>query len=101
MFLRNDVNESGTPVTWFKCDYCGSEYSVCPAINDSQHDMYNGCTISPCESYDPKRDVDILFMDNKELAKHTSETGIVDIQMLQRRKKYQGGDEDVLFKNKK
>lgn len=93
MKLSDGVNEFGTPITNFKCDYCGSKFSVCPAIEDKHLDSFKGCTIHPCESYDPKRDIDILFMDKKELQDHTEKTGIVDIEVLQKRKKHQAGEE--------
>lgn len=91
MKIRNDVNEYNTPVTWYKCDYCGTEYSICPAPAKEDEHLYNGCTIPPCESYNPKHDVDVLFMDDKELADHADKVGVVDIGQLSKRRKFQSG----------
>ena len=100
MKLRNDINENGIPVVWFKCDHCGLEYSVCPAPKESELKVYNSCTISPCESYDPKRDIDVLFMDNKELANHADKVGVVDLEVLAKRRKFQKGEINLTDLNK-
>ena len=63
MKLRDDVNEYGTPITVFKCDFCGEEYSVCPAIPDVKLDDWNGCQMEWCESYDESRDANKMFDD--------------------------------------
>ena len=91
MKLRDDVNEDDIPVVWYKCDYCGEEYNICPAPAEEDQHLYNGCTISPCESYDPKKDVDVLFMDDRDLADHADKVGVVDIKMLGKRRKFQSG----------
>lgn len=83
MKIRDDVNEYGTPISYHKCEYCGVEFSVCPAF-----DNVDGCSVYPCQSYDPKHDIDIIFMSDKELANHAP---VVDIEMLRKRKDYQNG----------
>jgi len=82
-FLRNDLNEYGTPVTWFTCEFCGDEFSICPAKPEHGHDNWKGCLSDQCDSYDPSRDADILFMTDEEIEKHKT---IVSMQMLLRRK---------------
>lgn len=60
--IRDDINEHGTKITVFLCSYCGSEYSVCPAVPDNKLDRWDGaCTAPDCESYDPARDVDAML----------------------------------------
>ena len=91
MKLRDDVSEDGYAITWFKCDTCGQEYNICPAPAEDEQHLYNNCSAPGCDSYDPKRDLDILFMDNRELANHADKVKAVDIKMLIKRRKFQSG----------
>lgn len=61
MKLRNDVNEYGTPITVFLCEFCDKEFSVVPAIPDINLDNWTGCLRPQCESYDETRDVDKMM----------------------------------------
>ena len=71
MKLRNDVNELGTPITVFQCEYCCEVFTVCPAVPDINLDNWKGCTGPDCESYDEKRDVDkMIEEDGVELMKY-------------------------------
>lgn len=65
MKIRDDVNEYGTPITVFKCDYCNEEFSVCPAVPDYKLDQWKGCQMKWCESYEEDRDADKMFDENK------------------------------------
>lgn len=61
MKLRNDINDFGTPITVFTCEFCQREFTVCPAVPDKKLDEWNGCLAVECDSYDPNRDVDALL----------------------------------------
>lgn len=71
MKLRNDVNKHGTPITVFRCEYCGCEFTVCPAVPDIHLDRWKGCLGPDCASYEEGRDVDRLIEDGVELTKTT------------------------------
>ena len=58
MKLRDEINEHGTPVTVFLCEYCEREFTVCPAVPDINLDNWQGCTAPDCSSYDEERDID-------------------------------------------
>ncbi len=85
MYLRESKNEYGTPVSFFRCGFCGKEYDVCPSVEESMRDSWaeGGCQEDSCPSYDPKRDADILFMSDDEIAE---EKPLVHISMLSARK---------------
>lgn len=61
MKLRDDVNEYGTPVTWFRCEACGGDFSVCPAVPPERLDNWGGCLDEGCPSYDLSRDAEVFF----------------------------------------
>lgn len=63
MYLRESTNDYGTPVSVFRCDSCGVEYTVCPALREDERaqEDADGCLSEECETYDPARDVDRLF----------------------------------------
>lgn len=61
MKIRDDVNEYGTPITIFICEFCGREFSVCTAIPDENLDNWKGCLAVECDSYDESRDIDKVF----------------------------------------
>lgn len=61
MKIRDDVNEYGTPVTVLRCESCGAEFSVCPAVLDINLDNWKGCLALECESYSEGRDVDKMI----------------------------------------
>jgi len=54
-------NEYGTSVTLFKCESCGSLFTVCPAKKEEDLNDYRGCLSTECESYDESRDIDKLW----------------------------------------
>ena len=64
MKIGMSVNEYGTPVSVHECEYCATEFTVCPAISDDpkQLEGWRGCMVEPCESYDSSRDVDALIL---------------------------------------
>lgn len=59
--IRDDVNEYGTPITVMKCEFCGVEFTLCPAVPDERLDQWDGCLDTVCSSYDPARDVDAMI----------------------------------------
>ena len=61
MKIENGFNECGTPVTYFACETCGNEFTVCPVVSDDRLDIWKNCLSIECGSYDPKRDVDKFF----------------------------------------
>ncbi len=91
MKIRDDVTEDDIPTTVFICRYCKQEFSICPAVEDDRLHLFDGCSTPGCESYDPKNDVDVLFMDDRDLADHADKVGVVDIKMLGKRRKLQSG----------
>lgn len=58
-------NEFGTLVSRHRCDKCGTEFVVCPAVypDDLQ---WNCCLATVCDSYDPTRDADKLFHEDPD-----------------------------------
>lgn len=65
MYIKESKNEYGTPISVFKCDFCGQEFTVCPAIKPEDRKSWNGCGAPDCESYDPARDVSRYFVGGK------------------------------------
>lgn len=61
MKLGHEKNGYGTLVTRFKCEYCGREFTVCPAVPPDKEANWRGCLAPECPSYDPGRDADKLF----------------------------------------
>ena len=64
--IGQEFNEYGTLVTRFKCETCGNEFTVCPAVPPDKEDDWRDCLSEECESYDPTRDADKLFDSNPE-----------------------------------
>ena len=58
------LNEYGTPVSVHRCRDCGSQFSVCPAVN-KDGPRWGGCLATTCISYNPKRDADRMFDEGK------------------------------------
>lgn len=67
-FIREDVNEYGTPVSVMECETCGMEFTVCPSVSDPS--KWPDCTAPECASYDESRDIDIMFGDRSGLEKN-------------------------------
>ena len=82
------TNEYGTSVSIHTCDTCGEEFTLCAAAPDDSKDWDN-CLGDHCASYDPGRDVDILFMTDEEIAR---EKPVVCIKMLEKRRKFKRGE---------
>jgi hypothetical protein len=60
MHLGYTKNEYGTQVSKHRCDTCGAEFTVCPAVFPESKNWDN-CLAPTCSSYDPDRDVDKLL----------------------------------------
>lgn len=82
-FLRYDFNEYGTKISVHRCDTCESEFTVCPAVKPNSKN-WEYCLADTCESYDPARDADVLFMSDKEIKE---EKPVVALSMLAARRK--------------
>jgi hypothetical protein len=62
MRLGTRQNEYGTLVSVHRCDVCGDEFTLCPAIDGDDTCGFPGNEERPaCGSYDPGRDVGLLF----------------------------------------
>lgn len=61
MKIGDAFNEFGVAITVFKCEYCGNEFTVVPAVSDDKLDQWTGCLAPECKSYDQMRDVDALL----------------------------------------
>ena len=59
--IGHELNDYGTLVTRFKCEECGDEFTVCPAVPPDKENGWEGCLKPECTSYDPARDMDLLF----------------------------------------
>lgn len=82
--IREYENEHGTGTSVHECETCGIEFTVTPkALNNGAG--YENCLYPECDSYDPHRDVDILFMTDKEIYNNDLP---VSIGMLQKRKEF-------------
>lgn len=82
MYVRREPNEHGTGVSHHICETCGVEFTLCPAVGPEEAGWEN-CMADDCPSYDPGRDVEILFMSNAEIAR---EKRVVDIKFLRQRR---------------
>jgi len=83
--IREYPNEHGTGTSVHECMACGIEFTVTPAAANNGLG-YENCLAPDCASYDPHRDMDIVFMTDKEIANN----GLpVSMKMLQKRKKFQ------------
>lgn len=59
--IAETFNEFGTPVSMFRCFYCRTVFTACPAVEPEKHDQWIGCMAEGCASYDEARDGDKLF----------------------------------------
>ncbi len=87
-------NEHGVLVSIHECGACGTEFTVCPGI-EPEKEGWENCLLPECGSYDPERDVDVVFMSDKELA----ERDLISMNMLRKRKRFQSG-EDIFEKDR-
>lgn len=55
------MNEHGVFVGVYECEACEREFTVCP--DPEKEDGWEGCLGRECASYDPKRDVDLIWDD--------------------------------------
>jgi len=69
--IGHELNEYGTLVTRFKCEYCGNEFTICPAVPPDKENEWRGCLGVDCVSYDPSRDVDLLMSEGATIQQHT------------------------------
>lgn len=83
-----EIDKAGFRHSVHTCDACGENFTICPPVEPgSPGDEDCGC--EGCPSYDPDRDMDIMFMTDAEIAR---DKPLVSIKMLQKRKAYQAGE---------
>lgn len=84
-FIREDVNEHGAPISVMVCDTCGSDFTICPPVEDPE--KFPDCTSPECASYDEERDMDILLGDREGLDRNRQKfSRPVDMQAFRFRK---------------
>lgn len=81
------TDEDGDYVSVHVCGECGEEFTLCPA-KEAEEEGWENCTGDHCSSYDPERDIEIVFMTDAEIAR---DKPIVSMKMLQKRKDYREG----------
>ena len=59
MLLGYGINEYGILSSAHICDFCGTEFTVCPA--KKKQERVEGCLSTDCASYDMNRDTDLWF----------------------------------------
>lgn len=90
-YIKDDPNEYGTMTAHFICVVCKEPYTVTPAPDPQRRKEWIECMSEFCDSYDPERDVDILFMSESEIM--NSANKVVSIKKLGERKRFiQTGD---------
>lgn len=57
MHIGYTRNEYGTLVSKHRCDTCGEEFTLCPAVS-SKDEGWENCLSPTCSSYSPDRDLD-------------------------------------------
>lgn len=86
MFLRRLENEYGTPVIECSCDFCGTIFTVCWGKEYTDEEAQNwgkaGCQHESCKSYNPKTDMNKMFLTPEEIAREK----VVHIDVLRNRK---------------
>lgn len=82
--IREYKNKHGTLTSSHICDTCGQSFTITPSA-PGNGEGYENCLAPECDSYDPHRDVDILFMSDKEIANNGK---LVSLKILQKRKKF-------------
>ena len=59
--LDETLNEYGVPEASFRCHTCDRIFTICPAPDPGDDDLYPDCLSPGCESYDPELDIGRLF----------------------------------------
>ncbi len=91
--IREAVNACGTPVSVHICETCGVEFTLCPVIPDNKADQWPDCLADGCPSYDPERDMDVVFKTDAELAEGP---GVISMEKLRLRKRVQRDGIEIL-----
>lgn len=78
MFVRDDRNVHGTPISVFTCCVCNGEFTICPAPAVEKRRLYErqGCGDAECDSYDPRHDAMVLFGDFSMFNRYCERKGI-------------------------
>ena len=82
MWVKVESNEYGTDTSHHVCDTCATPFTITPAAGKDEKG-YESCCCDECDSYDPHRDAEILFMTNAEIAR---EKKVVSIFQLRKRR---------------
>ncbi len=79
------TTEGGLRVSAHVCETCGEEFTLCPPVEKGVAG-WEGCGSEGCASYDPSRDMDIVFMTDAEIAR---DKPLVSMKMLKKRRAFQ------------
>ena len=60
-YVKNGLNDYGTEVSHHRCDTCGRDYTVTPAVPPEKRDEWDHCLSEDCDSYEPMRDAELYF----------------------------------------
>lgn len=60
-YLRDGINDYGTPTSVHRCDSCGQEFTVAPRVPEERWAEWGECLSEDCDSYDPMRDVELYL----------------------------------------
>ena len=71
--IKDTYNLQGTKITEFVCEFCGTIFTVCPAVNKDKDDDWKGCMDLGCKSYDPDRDADKFFEEEMIIRKRNNQ----------------------------
>lgn len=74
-----DRDKDGNHVSTHRCDTCGVEFTLCPAVSANEPGRGH-CLDDNCESYDPHRDLDLLFMSDDEIARDKRVVSIIRLR---------------------
>jgi len=81
VFVKEEPNEHGTGTSHHICDECGVDFTITPSAKGKEG--YDCCTADGCPSYDPDRDLDIMWMTDEEIAR---DKPLVSMELLRQRK---------------
>jgi hypothetical protein len=84
-FIKETQNEFGTNTAHFVCVVCKEPYTITPAPSSENRKHWTACMSEFCDSYDPDRDAEVLFMTAKEIMESKN---AVSIRKLGERRRF-------------
>lgn len=84
-FIKEEPNEFGTNTAHFVCVVCKEPYTITPAPSSENRKHWTACMSESCDSYDPDRDAEVLFMTAKEIMESKN---AVSIKKLRERRRF-------------